>query len=222
MRLGLSSIVGDGFGTGSFGVDGALTPPSFPPAGSYNSTLFGETYPVAFGGTDFSNPVTSASVPNQICDVEVLNDGSGGTYINWGSATNIQFKAYGVEFYNDVGLALNIEVPVGSGSMYQGGTYDNQYIHDGAGYYTSQSINQSYYSSGSDTNIYVLDSPYTTEVPSGSSNYIANGLFDGYTWDGSGGYNYPVGKGSYYSYGTYIYNDGSFDYYWDGSGGYYI
>lgn len=273
MRLGLSSIVGDGFGTGSFGVDGPLTPPSFPPAGSYNSTLFGETYPTAEGGTSFADPTNGANppIPNQIVDVDVLNDGSGGTYIDWSSATNVQYKANGTVFLTESSLPLNIEVPSGSGFSYQGGTYDNQYYHNGTGGWYSGGVNQSYYSNGTDTNIENLSGgDHQTEVPSGSLNYFSNGQFDGYTWDGSGGYNFPVTKGAYYtsgtqifhndntlevpsgsgmyfqtgtyeeyqwdgfggyldtsggsyhSYGTYIYNDGSFDYYWDGNGGYYI
>lgn len=242
MRLGLSSIVGDGFGTGSFGVDGPLTTPSFPPAGSYNSTQFGIEYPVAEGGTDFANPVTSASVPNQICDVDVLNDGSGGTYTDWSSVTNVQYKANGSIFYTNFGVDNNIEVPTGSGNFYKGGTYDDQFAHDGFGGYTQTAINFSYYSNGTDTNIgSVNGGNQQTEVPSSSGNFYSNGRFDGYTWDGSGGYNFPVTKGAYYSNGTdtnltglnvdnllevpsgsgnYFSDGTSVGYTWDGSGGY--
>lgn len=215
--------------------------PSFPPAGSYNSTLYGETYPVEQGGTDFENPVTSESVPNQIVDVNVLNDGEGGTYIDWSSANNLQFQIYGVPFYTEFSQSINIEVPSGSGNYYQGGTHDNQFIHDGSGGWTAQGINQSYYSNGSDTNIEYVGTDQTTEVPSSSGNYYSNGRLDGYTWDGSGGYNAAI-KGGYYAAGSdtnisslvgtdhttevpnasgNYYSNGLFDgYIWDGSGGY--
>lgn len=226
-------------------VDDAVGP-AFPPAGSYNSTLYGEEYPVEEGGTEFLHPVfafqqTGAQVPNQICDVDVLNDGSGGTYIDWSSATNVQYKTYGTVFYVE-SVGINIEVPSGSGNYYAGGTQDLEYFHEGNGYYDTQTVNQSYYSNGSDTNIEnVNGGDHTSEIPSGSGNHYPNGLFDGYTWDGSGGYNYPVTKGTYYTAGTdtgltglntdyqtevpsgsgTYYTNGLVEgYTWDGSGGY--
>ena len=234
-----------GVGSRPPGAFSLFKPPgaAFPPAGSYNSTLFGETYPVAQGGTDFANPVTSASVPNQICDVDVLNDGSGGTYIDWSSATNVQYKANGVVFYTDpTQQASYTEVPSGSGNNVQNGTYNNEYFHDGTGSWSSGGINQSYYMAGTDTYIESLNGGnQQTEVPSGSGNYYDNGQFDGYTWDGSGGYNYPVTKGTYFPNGdetgltgldvpntqevpigsSNYYNTGEVNgYEWNGSGGY--
>lgn len=246
MRIGLSSIVGDGFGTGSFQISEIAGAISFPPAGSYNSTLFGVEYPVAQGGTSFADPTNGAAppIPNQICDVDVENDGVGGTYTDWTTATNIQYKTNGQQFLLDpVSYALNIEVPSGSGMYYQGGLYQNEYYHDGLGSFYSQGVNQSYYNNGTDTNIEFVGNPQTAEVPSGSGNYYDNGRTDGYTWDGAGGYNYPVTKGSYYSNGTFIVfvTDGTFsdstevpsgsgnyydakecgdDYFWNGIGGY--
>lgn len=242
MRLGLSSIVGDGFGTGSFGVDGSLTPPSFPPAGSYNSTQFGIDYPVAQGGSAVQDPALNL-YPSQICDVDVLNDGSGGTYIDWSSVTNIQYKAYGISYYTSPSPSnSDIEVPSGSGVYYTAGSAYADYRHDGSGGYFQDWVNQTWYSNGTDTNIgSVNGGDQQTEVPSGSGNYYSNGQFDGYTWDGSGGYNFPVTKGAYYSNGTDTnlagldspsYTDvptGSgnnyangrvYGYTWDGSGGY--
>ena len=241
MRIGLSSIVGDGFGAGSFQISEIAGVISFPPAGTYNSTLYGVEYPVAQGGSSFANPVTAATVPNQICDVDVENDGAGGTYTDWTTATNIQFKAFGNVFYTDpTPQSLDIEVPSGSGNYYQGGTYYNQFFHDGTGGWSSQGINQSYYSNGTDTNIALVGTPKTTEVPSGSGNYYNNGQIDGYTWDGNGGYNYPITKGAYWTTGdtvglsglnvveqTEVPTGGSLYgtgrtviYTWDGSGGY--
>lgn len=242
MRIGLSSIVGDGFGTGSFGIDGSLTAPSFPPAGSYNSTQFGIDYPIAEGGSAVQDPAANL-YPSQICDVDVLNDGSGGTYIDWSSVTNIQYKAYGISYYTSPSPSnSDIEVPSGSGVYYTAGSAYADYRHDGSGGYFQDWVNQTWFSNGTDTNIELLaESDQQTEVPSGSGNYYANGQFNGYTWDGSGGYNYPVTKGAYYSNGTdtnltgldspqqtevpsgsgNYYNNGQFDgYTWDGNGGY--
>lgn len=231
--------VGRAGGASLFKLPGAI---SFPPAGSYNSTLFGETYPTAEGGTSFTNPANGAAppIPNQIVDVDVLNDGSGGTYIDWSSATNLQYNAYGVVFLTETAQPLNIEVPTSSGNYYQGGTYDNQYFHDGVGGWASGGVNSSYYSNGTDTNIALIGTPQTTEVPSGSGNYYDNGQIDGYTWNGSGGYNYPVTKGAYWTTGDTVglsglnvveeievptggslYGTGrTVIYTWDGSGGY--
>lgn len=235
-----------GIGSRPPGAFSLFKPPgaAFPPAGSYNSTLYGETYPVAEGGTYFTDPTNGANppIPNQICDVDVLNDGSGGTYIDWSSATNVQYEAYGVVFITHFSQPLNIEVPSGSFFYYQGGTFDNQYFHDGTGSWSSGGVNQSYYSNGTDTYIESVNGgDQQTEVPSGSGNYYSNGLFDGYTWDGSGGYNFPVTKGTYFpngdetgltgldvlsqtevptGSGIYYYNGQNVGYTWDGSGGY--
>lgn len=206
-------------GASLFKLPGAI---SFPPAGSYNSTLYGVEYPQSEGGSTFNHPVLVALVPNTVCDVDVENDGAGGTYTDWTTATNIQPTPFGTVFYLDTTpQPLDIEVPSGSSTYYTGGTQQTEYIHDGNYSYTTQGANPSYFSYGTDTNIELIGDPQTTEVPSGSGNYYDNGKIDGYTWNGSGGYNHPVTKGAYYGNGTYIYNDGTNDYYWDGNGGYY-
>lgn len=242
MRIGLSSIVGDGFGAGSFQISEIAGAISFPPAGSYNSTLYGVEYPTDQGGSAFTNPINGAAppIPNQICDVDVENDGAGGTYTDWSTATNIQFKPYGNVFHITYGVGNNIEVPSGSGQSYVGGSYDDTWFHDGAGSYGQSAINISYYSNGTDTNIESVGTPQQTEVPTGSGVYHDNGRFNGYTWDGNGGYNYPITKGAYWTTGDTVglsglnvveeievptggslYGTGrTVIYTWDGSGGY--
>ncbi len=241
MRIGLSSIVGDGFGTGSFQISEIAGEISFPPAGSYNSTLYGVEYPQSEGGSTFNHPVLVALVPNTVCDVDVENDGAGGTYTDWTTATNIQPTPFGTVFYLDTTpQPLGVEVPSGSSAYYTGGTQQTEYIHDGNYSYTSQGVNPSYFSMGTDTNIELIGNSQTTEVPSGSGNYYDNGQIDGYTWNGSGGYNYPVTKGAYWTTGdtvglsglnvveeTEVPTGGSLYgtgrtviYTWDGSGGY--
>ena len=194
--------------------------PSFPANGSYNSTLNDVEYPIAEGGASVN--LFSVAYPSQTCDVDVENDGAGGTYTDWTTATDVQYKNYGLLIWTDPTLQpLNIEVPSGSGNNYQGGTYQNSYNHNGYGSGYLEIINSSYYNNGTNTNLTGLNSAGQVEVPSGSGNYYDDGTYTGYTWNGSGGYNYPVNGGSLYSNGTFIYNDGTSDYYWDGTGGYY-
>ena len=216
--------------------------PSFPANGSYNSTLYGVEYPIAEGGASVT--VLSVAYPSQTCDVDVENDGAGGTYTDWTTATAGNYKPYGSSIYTDPALEpLEVEVPGTSGNYYQGGTYQNSYYHDGAGSSYNEGTNSSYYSDGTNTNLTGLNEAGQVEVPSGSGSYYADGTYTGYTWNGSGGYNYPVNGGSLYSNGTFIVfiPDGTYgvstevpsgsgnyynaqecgnDYFWDGSGGY--
>jgi hypothetical protein len=277
MRLGLSSIVGDGFGTGSFGVDGPSTPPSFPPAGTYYDTQYGVEYPIAEGGAYLISPVDSSQVPNQVCDVDREHDGSGGIVYDWATATNVQYKSAGTTFYNAGGGSNTVYVTE-LGASYTSYTWNNLYYqHDGFGGY--QSPDDGSYTSGGTiygtygdytdngginfgstpisytdsggffqnwyyvfflkdavadgSGSYTINTSSSTGVyPSGyvfysHSNYTningtdyENGTGVEYAFDGTNGYN-SNSVGSYYSYGTFIFNDGTTDYYWDGSGGYY-
>lgn len=245
MRLGLSSIVGDSFGTGSFGIDGVSTPPSFPPAGTYYDTQYGVEYPVAEGGSYVQNPITSEIVPNQTCDVDREHDGSGGIVYDWTTATNVAFKPYGEVFYVHTGAVggVPVEVPSGSGNYYDGGTTQDQaYRHDGSGYWFNTYYGTiTWYSNGDTTNIDVLDVSTMVEVPTGSGNFYNSGEVVGYTWNGSGGYNYPVTKTAHYANGddtnidvldantmvevptgsgNFYHNGEVVGYTWNGSGGY--
>ena len=272
MRIGLSSIVGDGFGTGSFQISEIAGVISFPPAGTILQTLTLQTYPLSEGGAQVINLGNAYS--SQTCSVYRKADGSGGDYLDWANVFDVAYFTNGTLIFTNTNQAVSIEVPVSSGNYYTGGTKDVQFTHDGAGSYYENDVNVVYFSNGTDTNIALVGTPQTTEVPSASYNYFNNGRINGYTWDGNGGYNYPVTKGayygngtdtgltglnvpnqeevpsgsnsfyndgtsvgytwdgngaynypvtkgSYYSNGTYIYNDGTYDYYWDGNGGYY-
>lgn len=241
MRLDLSSIVGDGFGTGRFAINGESTPTSFPPAGSYNSTLYGVEYPIAEGGSYFAHPFIAEDVPNQTCDVDVLNDGAGGTYTDWSTATNINYKTVGTHFatsnsHLNWGVNL-VEVPSGSGNY-----YDTQYgyetaFHDGAGSWEYGPLSGPYYWPDGFEVSQDLRVMYQVEVPTGSGFFYDNGKYESYFWDGVGGFTYEINQGSYLAAGTFIYTDeeksevpaGSgnyyhtgrnFDYEHNGSGGY--
>jgi hypothetical protein len=125
--------------------------------------------------------------------------------------------------YNLTGLnaPATVQVPSSGGTYYNDGTYIG-YTWDGAGGYNYPVSGGSLYSDGTFI-VFIPDSTFSqsTEVPSGSGNYY-NAKFNGddYFWNGSGGYRL-VPASYFYTYGTFIYNDGSFDYYWDGIGGYY-
>ena len=58
-----------------------------------------------------------------------------------------------------------------------------------------------------------------------SFHYEDDGTYNVYDriHDGSGGYTdvFNSSGGAFYSFGTFIYNNGTYDYNWNGSGGYY-
>ena len=201
--------IGTGISSGSsrngFGTIVSFPSVAFPAYGSYNSTLNDVEYPIAEGGASVT--VASVAYPSQTCDVDVENDGAGGTYTDWTTATDVQYKPYGLWIYTDpTPQPLELEVPSGSGNNYQGGTYLNSYYHDGAGSSYNEGTNSSYYSDGTNTNLTGLNAPNTLQVPTGGSAY-PDGTYTGYTWNGSGGYNYPVSGGSYYSEGTLVWQN---------------
>lgn len=87
-------------------------------------------------------------------------------------------------------------------------------VADGSGGYTiNTSTSTGTYPSG-----YVFYS-YSNETTVAGTNF-ANGTYQEYAFDGNNAYN-NNSMGSYYPYGTFIWNDGTYDYYWDGNGGYY-
>lgn len=237
MRLGLSSIVGDGFGTGSFGVDGPSTPPSYPPAGTYYDTQYGVEYPIAEGGAYLISPVDASQVPTQTVDVDREHDGTGGIVYDWTTASNVLYKVMGTNYATDTNNAIPIsthEIPTGSGIFYSGGWEYATYEHDGfGGTQSGLPLLGGYHPNGQ---FIVNVTTGSAEVPSASGNYFPNGFYDQYTWDGSGNYN-VANLGGYYSNGTFItyvnyqsevpsgsgvyFDNGTNETYtWDGSGSY--
>lgn len=219
MRVGLSSIVGDGFGSGSFVFGEVPSGATCPAAGTFYAWAYGIEYPIAEGGASVYVTEASADIAIQVADVQRLNDGTCGFYYNWASATNINYKPYGTELY-----LINAEEPISvevNGSYYQNGTARLICISEGNGSYTTTTVNPSYYPNGTpivtETNINLY-----IEVPSGTGNYVLGGSGDrAYTHNGSGGYNTAIQNANWYSYGTFLYSDGTYNYYADGNGGYY-
>jgi hypothetical protein len=139
------------------------------------------------------------------------------TYV-WDGSGSITTATTGSFFANGTYITdvnQTVEVPDGSGGFYGNGKY-TRYNWNGSGGVTELTNQVSFYANN--TTIYTTG--IQTEVPSGSLNYYDNGQTITYKWNGSGGFT-GTGGGSYYAYGTFISDAGSFSYYWDGSGGYY-
>lgn len=238
MRIGLSSLIGDGFGSGSFTFGEVAG--GFLPYGTFIQTLNNQTYPISEGGSYFDSPVDGTTdIPNQKATVNELANGTGGVFLDWDNASNIEFIYNGVVFYvfdewldYESGNTVNV-----NGVDYFSQRHKNDYRHNGSGGYDAGYSNLSFKPYG--TFIVSIDSQ--SEVPSGSGNYAPNGLVNNYYHDGNGG-SYSVTTGAYYSSGldtnitgfdvaiqlevpsgsgSYFNTGQSSGYYWDGSGGVY-
>lgn len=213
MRIGLSSIVGDGFGSGSFVFGEVLgEPPSFPPAGTILETLTSQPYPIAEGGATVYAGSAINPYPSQFASVYRKANGTGGNYLDWANAFDIGYYSYGTNITTE-NLPTYVSV---NGTNYASGTFDQSWLHDGGGGYYTETANFSYTSYGT----FIVSFINNTEVPSGSGSYYENGTTSDYYHDGYGGSYNSIG-GSYYYGGTYITNYSGTDYYWNGSGGYY-
>jgi hypothetical protein len=238
MRIGLNSLIGDGFGNGSF-VFGEV--PSggggsgFPPEG-FESLLEGVIYPVAQGGEETEVIELSYSFPNQICDVERWHDGTGGFYTNWSTVSNIQYS-FAVFYTSEIVTQSPVEMP----APYEGNYYDSEYKQpvytwDGTGSYNISGDTFGYFAYGTIvTNNH--DQAVVVEVPMGSEVYYDSGKYDTWEWDGSGNIQALNNQGTYFANGVLIESypqetevptgsesysgNGKFTVYkWNGSGGY--
>lgn len=238
MRIGLNSLIGDGFGTGSFSFGEVPSGGGAIPPESYAYTLYTQEYPIEEGGEYFLFVEQGYNVPEETCDVEVWHDGIGGFYTKWSTATNVQKKEYGTVFYSEVQTQTPVELTA-FGYFYDSEFRNADYIHEGTGGYTVIG-DWAYYPLGTlvDTTG-VIDSPYTTEIPASSGNFFNNGKYDTYQWDGEGAIIDLLNQGSYYSNGTgttvtsdemvevpsgsayYVNNGRHSEYLWNGSGGFY-
>ena len=221
MRIGLSSIVGDGFGNGSFVFGEVPSGGGFPAYGTVIQTFSNYEYPIAQGGSYFDSPVDGTTdIPNQKCTVDEVADGAGGVFLDWSNERDVAFKDYNTIWYVDTSALVDYTLG-GTTTAYGIGVYYNQranvdYRHDGSGYCISGFSNASYYPYGTFMETYTDN----REVPSGNGVFIASGLVYDYKHNGTGG-NYFSTVSDFYTYGTFARNDGYFDYYWDGNGGYY-
>ena len=218
----------NGFGT----IVSFPSAPSFPANGSYNSTLNNVVYPIAEGGESVT--VDAIAYPSQFCDVTVKNDGSGGTYTDWSTATNIEYFTSGT-----ITTITSTQTPVEMPAPHEGTYFDSEvkvevFTHDGTGSSTV-SGDWAYYAD----NTLIVGSPSTnqqTDVPTDSGNLHNNGKYDTYAWDGAGGIE-SITLGSFFAEFLLIYTannqtevpSGSSNYFdngtttiykWNGYGGY--
>lgn len=235
MRIGLSSIIGDGFGNGSFSFGEVPSGggSGFPPEG-FSSLLEGVIYPVAQGGEETEVPDLGAFFPNQICDVERWHDGTGGFYTNWSTVSNIQYS------FAVFSTQYQTQTPVEMPSPYEGSYYDSEwrdyvYTWDGTGSFSATG-DWAYFANGTIvTNNH--DQADEVEVPMGSEVYYASGKYDTWKWNGSGNIVALNNQGTYFANGvlidmygqetevptgseSYYGNGKSTVYRWNGSGGY--
>jgi hypothetical protein len=180
----------------------------FPPFGSYDSTLYDQERHPTYGGSTFNwvNPVDGNTywLASEICDVDVLNDGAGGTFQDWANLYNVRFKSNGDVFYSE--YTTNVWTSGSMGVNVNGNIYPElyeifDYWHDGAGSYASGVVRGYYIPSG----VLIYQENEMVEVPSTSGNNFSTGRLYPYYWDGDGGFYAGSVTGSYHPAGTFIY-----------------
>lgn len=196
----------------------ALPAGGFPAAGSYNSTtnlnyIQGTYY--NFGGTNYYE---------KNADYIVKNDGAGGTYVDFYTASNITYNTGTIyTSNNEQHNAGYVSTPCGSEWTYTDDGYT--YSWTGSGGYNTTDSGQP--TTGAELRYTGLGNGYsicqnalTTYVF--DANY-ANGKTDEYIVNGHGSFYINYNTGSYISYNTYIVTDygNNVQYYWDGNGGYF-
>jgi hypothetical protein len=202
----------------------------FPAAGTFNSWLYDVEYPIANGGADLIDPYNIESpTPSQFCDVQVENDGSGGTYTDWTTATDIQYFANGTVFRSTSANPYINYITI-SGGNYQNGTVFYNYVHNGSGGWTETAV-YDYLANGIE--ITQINQPATLDISTyynGTQTVVAGTVLIIYYSNGIGGYEPSTGNTyNWYDYGVQIYTESyTFDgvtsyynYYSDDNGSYY-
>ena len=155
----------------------------FPAFGTFISYENNIPYPAANGGAQVSvvNNGTTYYYPSQIADFQVQADGAGGSYINFGTATNVEFEGAGINFaqFNTAALYLDINPNCNDTVNVQAGFETIVFYWDGIGSYYSAAGNDNWFT----TSIYSEACPWTDEEGNSGTNY-----YD-YVGNGSGGVN---------------------------------
>lgn len=150
-----------------------------------------------------------------------FHDGSGSYTVEH---PNLNYYSYGT-FIAQSSTAETMMYNGTSGPVPTGRNELVDYKWDGSGgYFTAfAGYSGSYYPNGTIIEYGSTTNYDTTTV--GGLGSVNNGMYNipnTWVYDGMGGSSSTtIYGGSYYSYGTFIGNDGSSDYYWNGSGGYY-
>jgi hypothetical protein len=109
--------------------------PSFPAYGTFNSWSYDVTYPIANGGATVTVDV---AYPSQFCDVQLKNDGSGGTYTDWTTATDVQYYAMGTSLTTvTTNASVSFTSNCNGNFTFSNGNTWSAYAHDGSGGYYS-------------------------------------------------------------------------------------
>jgi hypothetical protein len=190
---------------------------SFPAYGTYNSTTnidYVQASPTVIQGNNYWT---------QTADYIVKNDGVGGTYIDFYTASNVQYKTGSfLQTTNEGHDGGNVTLPYGLGTYPTAYYLGWDYQWNGSGGYTQSDYQMgNQYSGQIGANDYV-NSSYTPNayiVTISGSDY-QNGRYTYYSI-AIPTYSASDNQGNYHSYGTYITYDGTYTYYWDGNGYYY-
>jgi hypothetical protein len=198
-------------GASIFSLPGGATCPD---AGTSTGFFATQTYEA---GSSLYITQTGTSHKNQNANFPILNDGACGTYIDTLSPQNIVFKPF-----ESVITEYWFEYTAGAEVMILGNIYWSQetksiFLHDGNGGY-SEYLNADVRYKAYGT--FIASEPQSATVPTGTGNNYSTGRLTSFYHDGAGDV-YSATTGSYYPYGTFIFNDGTYDYYWDGNGDYY-
>lgn len=199
MRIGLSSVVGDGFGSGAFSFGEVPSGGGgCPAAGTPTGSTVRETYS---SGSNIYVSELNEYYYNQDADFNVLNDGTCGTYVSYSTASNIAYKpnstliAHGYWYDYTSGSTVSV-----LGTDYYAQQARNSYYHDGAGGY-SESLATAVQYKAADT--LITSEPEVEPVPEvGGSNYSTGRLTD-YYHNGAGGVSTSI-SGNYHPAGTLI------------------
>lgn len=225
---------------GSLSISAPVSP-GFPAAGTLLSTaddypLTVANYPSVQTVSVVHNAGTLVS-PNQTGDVPIRADGSGGSYYDYTTVTDVKYKTNGTwidETYELTVLNLSLYVnPVYiniSGTNYANGDgYIYVSKHDGSGGYFNEYSTRNYVGYGIPfviNNYYESAGPFGSNIPDGRVNAHWSD-FNGSYFTSDGGITTVDGvsvyrsSGGYFPYGTLIGSDEMSTYYWNGTGGYY-
>lgn len=193
----------------------------FPAYGSFNSNLNDADY---LAGANYT--IQSVVYYERTADYIVKNDGVGGTYTDYATASDITYKTGSfLQTTNQTHDGSYVTLPYGLGSFptQQFAGYDYtwngfggyvQYDYSAITTYSGQIGANDYVNSSSTPNYYLVN-VYGSDLQNGKYTY--------YSITMAGSYGSNDNQGSYQSYGipTGQYDGSSNPVYWDGNGGYY-
>jgi hypothetical protein len=216
-------------------------PAGFPAAGTLLSTeddypLTVANYPSVLTVTVVHSTGTIVS-PSQTGDVPVRADGSGGSYYDYTTVTDVKYKTNGTwideTYLPSTPLYINPVYINISGTNYENGDGTlNVSKHNGSGGYFNDYTSRNYIGYGfpivittyeqSSTPFGMMDDGRVyAHWSDGNGSYFSSA--GGWVWDSANNTGDYRSSGGYFEYGHYLGYDSSMNqtFYWNGSGGYY-